>query len=489
MNEIINQYSTLTAAKVKQHEDSISGLQDSLSRAEDFFKDIYQLPSEWREDMLSPHDQKAKFVAKVEGQVAAKTITADQGEQLKAAIDNAFSFNPTVLASKQEMVDSINYQIAVEIAAQKKTKGELTTTMQKVAFYGSETTRRIKGLDKVDALTKLSSAGGSISSAIGKFESGGAYNIVSGALDITSAVAQILPPPASIYTESFSAILGIFMPGAAGPSNQDVINEIKGAINEGFEEQKEFITLQFEEQRRYIEDQFTSFEGGLFEQDLEELQRQSNAVLKYLQEKQAYLFEIDEEQVLSEHELTRVTAELDLLDDTKDTSYIRQFFIDACRDDAIRENKLQNNSSKVEICLMILFDYLTIEKFRDMILVRFLALRNLELETSSVTMAYWAVQQQRKSDVEDFLEAIEQNEGYDLEYDQRTHQDFTGLKITCYLAGDGENVPNKLPQDYLSELQDYISGVKGPTFDGYSGACNRATELCKYLFIFDFFQT
>ena len=112
MNELINQYSTLTAARVKQHEDSISGLQDSL-RAKDFFADIYTLPSEWREDMLSPHDQKAKFVAKVEGQVADKAITADQGEQLKAAIDNAFSFNPTVLASKQEMVDSINYQIAV----------------------------------------------------------------------------------------------------------------------------------------------------------------------------------------------------------------------------------------------------------------------------------------------------------------------------------------------------------------------------------------
>ena len=115
MNEIIHLYSTLTAAKVKQHEDHISGLQDSLSRAEDFFKDIYTLPSEWREDMLSPHDQKAKFVAKVEGQVAAKTITADQGEQLKAAIDNAFSFNPTVLASKQEMVDSINYNDLVSL--------------------------------------------------------------------------------------------------------------------------------------------------------------------------------------------------------------------------------------------------------------------------------------------------------------------------------------------------------------------------------------
>ena len=469
----------MTSKKIQEHEDSISGLEDNLKRAEDFFQDVYELPGQWREDMISPETQKAAFVTKVEKLVAEGTITEDQGKQLKTGIEKAFEFNPTVLATKQEMVDTINYQTAVEIANERRTTNQLNTTKQKVSFYGSETKRRIKGLDKVDTLTKVSSAGGSIFSAIQKFESGDAMDIVSGMLDLTSAASVFLPPPATIISESFGAIFGIFMPGAEGPSNQDVINEIKEAINEGFEKQRNFISQEFEQQRRFIEEQFATFEDSLFEQDLEELRRQSIALLEYIQEKQTYLFELNEEQALDEDELTRVTAELDLLDDTKDTSYIRQFFLDACRDDAIRENKLENESVKVQNCLMILYDYLTIEKFRSMLLVRFLTLRNLELELSSVTKAYWAVQEQRKNDVKDFLEAIEANEGETLTYGEQYHQNFTGLKIKCYLTGNGE-VPNSIPLDYLSELKHYISQVKGPTFYGYGEACAEAKELCKY---------
>ena len=114
-----------------------------------------------------------------------------------------------------------------------------------------------------------------------------------------------------------------------------------------------------------------------------------------------------------------------------------------------------------------------------MLLVRFLTLRNLELELSSVTKAYWAVQEQRKNDVKDFLEAIEANEGETLTYGEQYHQNFTGLKIKCYLTGNGE-VPNSIPLDYLSELKHYISQVKGPTFYGYGEACAEAKELCKY---------
>ena len=135
VNRVVSQYYSMTAKKIQEHEESISGLEDNLNRAEDFFQDVYELPDQWREDMISPEKQKAAFVTKVDKLVAAGTITEDQGKQLNAGIDNAFEFNPTVLATKQEMVDIINYQIGVEIANKRKTKDQLNTTNQKVLFY------------------------------------------------------------------------------------------------------------------------------------------------------------------------------------------------------------------------------------------------------------------------------------------------------------------------------------------------------------------
>ena len=147
-----------------------------------------------------------------------------------------------------------------------------------------------------------------------------------------------------------------------------------------------------------------------------------------MEEKQAYLFEIDPKQALTPDELTRVTTDLQLLDNTKDTAIIRDNFLTLCKDGVIKENLISigDSSDEVDVCLLILYNYLTIEKYRDMLLVRFLSLRNMEAETSYVTEAYWAVQQSRLSVVQQFVKDIEENT-LDGPYGA-TNQGWTGSK-------------------------------------------------------------
>ena len=78
-------------------------------------------------------------------------------------------------------------------------------------------------------LEKVAQSAGIITTAIGKFMQAGsdeaadeekALYTMSGILDVSSAVATFLPPPASIVVDTFTSLLNVFMPGAADPSTQ-----------------------------------------------------------------------------------------------------------------------------------------------------------------------------------------------------------------------------------------------------------------------------
>ena len=106
-----------------------------------------------------------------------------------------------------------------------------------------------------------------------------------------------------------------------------------------FEEQKQFITEEFEKQKAFIEEQFDEAIDRIGDlitaEKLSEIKTQSIAVLHYIEEKQAYLFEIDPTRELTADELTRVTTDLQLLDNTRDTAIIREVFITVCRYSAL----------------------------------------------------------------------------------------------------------------------------------------------------------
>ena len=120
-------------------------------------------------------------------------------------------------------------------------------------------------MSNAEKLGAVTGSVGSIKDGISKFRAARdpslsdkdkSLQTISGVLDIASAVTSVLPGPASIVVGAMSGILGIFMPGAEGPGNQDVIDEISNTVNQGFKEQKEFIKGQFEEQKKFIRNQF-----------------------------------------------------------------------------------------------------------------------------------------------------------------------------------------------------------------------------------------
>ena len=89
----------------------------------------------------------------------------------------------------------------------------------------------------------------------------------------------------------------------------------------------------------------------------------SIAIMDYIEEKQAYLFKIDAFN-MTENELTRITSDLQFMDNTKDISIIRNVFLEDCvgLEGAITLNIIQSYSVTVEVCLIVLYNYLTFER-------------------------------------------------------------------------------------------------------------------------------
>ena len=113
--------------------------------------------------------------------------------------------------------------------------------------------RSEKVLDKM--IPALTSCG----NAIGKFNSGGVVNVISGVLDVGSAISNFLIPPVSSImgpvTGIFNSLFGI----GEGPSPIDVIND-------GFRKQKEYLEKEFKALNAKITAQTIRLEGKIDKQ-------------------------------------------------------------------------------------------------------------------------------------------------------------------------------------------------------------------------------
>lgn len=101
-------------------------------------------------------------------------------------------------------------------------------------------------MSNVEKLTKGLTALNKVLEAGPKLLSHDGWKIASGVVDLADAIAQFLPPPASVVTGTISGLLGIFTGEGAKPTTEDVIQK-------GFEEQKAFISEQFSRQAEAIQ--------------------------------------------------------------------------------------------------------------------------------------------------------------------------------------------------------------------------------------------
>ena len=107
------------------------------------------------------------------------------------------------------------------------------------------THRYLGTLNTAEKLEKVGNAVTSISSAVEKFESDKAKDVISGVLDVGVAISEFLPPPHNAVMAPVSAIFnGIFGIGG-GPSTEETIA-------------KEML-----EMKKYIAGEFTRLSGKI----------------------------------------------------------------------------------------------------------------------------------------------------------------------------------------------------------------------------------
>ena len=364
---------------------------------------------------------------------------------------------------------------------------------KKFKKYRGEVIRRLSGMKNLEQLGQFGSAAGNIASAVGKFSSGDAMQIASGVLDVANAVAQFLPPPASIVTGVASGIFGMFMPGAGGPEAEEQKIDVVGEMEEMFKKQNQVIAEEFKKQKKFILEQFEKAVGDIKEyssiKHLKDAKTSSIAILDYIEEKQAYLFKIDAFN-MTENELTRITSDLQFMDNTKDISVIRNVFLEDCvgPEGPITTKQIQYASEPVNICLIIFYNYLTVEKYRKELMERFLALRNMVPDHNGVTAAYWEVAKARDAAVADFITNLVHYNETEASTDVangHTDEANTALKMKCYIGGDeklGTKVlaVNAFKQKQRREVQEYVKAVSNTTYtSGQGGPCDEYNQRCK----------
>ena len=202
--------------------------------------------------LLTPEKTKTRLLAKIESSQIKGYLTKDQEKQMSDQVRAATDFDPVVMASTQDVTNNALQELRIKrnqyFSKMNKNKG----LWKQAVNYWNQTKIGFTSLSDSAKLEKGLNAVSGVLSAIGKFTSNDPLQYVSGALDLVNEISVFLPPPASMVTSAISGIFSIFGLGGSDPSNQDVINSIQN----GFKEQKSFISEEFVKQNEFIKTQF-----------------------------------------------------------------------------------------------------------------------------------------------------------------------------------------------------------------------------------------
>ena len=276
-------------------------------------------------------------------------------------------------------------------------------------IYGLRAKRGIFGLSRTDALEKTFAGAGHILSGVSTFRSidlsdgislQDAGMMLSGGLDIVSAVTEFLPPPASTVTGAMSGILSFLGVGPPPePTNTEVIASIKKGqqeikkeilegqqkivntltkeVRSGFIEQKTWMYYAFAYQKNFLTKQFEKIEElfkdtqeyqrELFSKELiREVRNDAIALLVDVQEKYDYILPHAQDNNLTESEALNLDQHAGIMETTFQTARAKQAFIDRCPQAFIeREASTDTNIKKRQICGVLLETYFQVEKFRQ----------------------------------------------------------------------------------------------------------------------------
>jgi len=377
------------------------------------------------EDGFTSHLDTIETISEVAVQalesILEETNDGDDSSELLARIDNNSMLDTEtqnklkesvkIAKSPEDRIKVIENELSVKASNAEKARNQKS----KMGLQFNKIKRGINVMSGTDGLGKVSTAGGSILNAVGKFQEGGAENIIAGGLDVVSAISNFLPPPASIVTglvtDVFGAILGI----EGGPS-------VEETIKEEFEEQRKYLDGKFENLEKAMSNQFDELTGVLKEEfkDLKaeivnstkaiireiqvgELKTQMNrqmSRIKELDQKLQFIRAVEDNEHTSDA-INRITAEMDTFKNVAKNEASRRTIISECRG--------KTEVIRIDMCMSLIYAYVHCESMGDIILTKLIAL--LQGSTlDSLIGGYIHVLNQRRNTAKKFLEEVLNNQ-------------------------------------------------------------------------------
>lgn len=263
-------------------------------------------------------------------------------------------------------------------------------------------------MSNVEKLTKGLNALNTVLTAVPKLTSHNGWQIASGIVDIADAVAQFLPPPASMVTGTISGLLGIFTGEGAKPTTEQIIQE-------GFEKQKAFIADKFSQQAEFIQEEIKELEKYMSMESVDDTRRTSLGLLDEITDKFTFTSVLKEESINHQEFVNLVLQIIGIFEDSSAISKVRSTFTSKC-DRPFKEEYGEKGLPLKKTCVLILYSYITTEKYRDIImgkiidLVKKSEMRQNDIEKKSelaqLIGALTSVQGRRKSNLVNWLKTV-----------------------------------------------------------------------------------
>ena len=386
-------------------------------------------------------DHKISLVASIDSAKEAGYLNDDQHKLMKQQVENAVDFDPTVAPTIKEIRSSTKQELHTRrrIALNKEGKWTLIKGELKAWAMG------ITSMSKTEGVAKSAAAAGHVLSAIAKFKakkddgSPDTLEIVSGIADIANGIAEFLPPPASVVTETVSSILNIF--GAGSPSTEEIIKEefqkMKQFTAELFNKQNKFLHSKFEEQSDLIREQTGKIISEMsWEMDqhteniLAQINQQTGEIESFFDDLINFYKNGKMKEVLdSSKELhTKLNEDLDFLEPlklekiTKDTAEHLDNRIQRISEDTIKFERIKNDFENIclntklmqlpiytmnenRMCTNILYNFLAINMKRETIFSDLITKLYQSIEKRQVISGYLNIASERKKRIKMWLQS------------------------------------------------------------------------------------
>lgn len=259
-----------------------------------------------------------------------------------------------------------------------------------IKAHFKNTKRYIKGMSNMQKLDKASKAVTNIASAVPKLTSGEPEQIISGALDIVTAVSNFLPPPASVITGTITGIFNSLF-GIGGPTvNQMIMDE--------FAAQNKFIKTSFKKLHKKLDENFDKQLETLKKEQLKdaalEMKNNQAAFQQLIREQLTFLKPLFDDNIDSDTMLyigTQINMFQGSVQATKSTLFLE-------------ENCKTEDPDIINICMAIFYQYVSTERIRDIVLAKLMSVYRRASIDSRIIEGQLEVQSERRRKSKFFIE-------------------------------------------------------------------------------------